>query len=126
MPGNPAIIPIDGPIAVPASLNVVPLPRPRTSEEKHPLANIKSAEKRARQTIVRYARNRWYRSRYRTFVKRARHHIAEGDQDKATGAIRRAAQALDRAAQRNVIHRNKASRLKSRLMVAFNKMKVAA
>jgi len=88
------------------------------------LANIKSAEKRARQTIVRHARNRWYRSRYRTFVKRARHYIAEGDQENAPDAIRRAAQALDRAAQRNVIHRNKASRLKSRIMVAFNKMKL--
>lgn len=90
------------------------------------MANIKSAEKRARQSVVRYARNRWYRSRYRTFVKRARHHIAAGDQEQATDAIRRAAQALDRAAQRNIIHRNKASRLKSRLMVAFNKVFHAA
>lgn len=58
------------------------------------MANIKSAEKRARQTIVRHARNRWYRSRYRTFVKRARHYIAEGDQENAPDAIRRAAQTV--------------------------------
>jgi small subunit ribosomal protein S20 len=86
------------------------------------LANTSSAEKRTRQNEKRFAHNRWYRSRYRTFVKRARFYIAQGDAEQSVDAIRRAVQALDRAAQRNVIHANKASRLKSRLAKAYAKI----
>lgn len=86
------------------------------------MANTKSAEKRDRQDDKRYAHNRWYRSRYRTFVKRTRFYIAQGDAEQAQDAMGRAVQALDRAAQRNIIHENKASRLKSRLAKAFAKL----
>ena len=86
------------------------------------MANSKSAAKRARQGESRYARNRWYRSRYRTFVKRARHYITAGDAENAAPAVRMASQAVDRAARRNVIHKNKASRIKSRLAKALGEM----
>ncbi len=83
------------------------------------MANIKSAAKRARQDRVRYARNRWYRSRSRTFVKKARAMLASGDRSAAEQAVLRACGALDRAAQKGVIHRNNAARRKSRLMRAL-------
>ena len=85
------------------------------------MANTLSAKKRARQSPKRYARNRWYRGRARTFIKRARGHIDEGQQDEAQEAVRLACRALDRAAQKGAIHKNTAARRKSRLMQAYNR-----
>jgi small subunit ribosomal protein S20 len=85
------------------------------------LANTQSAEKRARQALKAYDRNRWYRGRARTFVKRARALIDSGDVEAAEDVVRRACKALDKAAQKGVIHRNNAARRKSRLVKAFNK-----
>lgn len=86
------------------------------------MANTQSAAKRARQSGKRYARNRWYRTRARTFVKRARRYIDAGDVDSSTEAVRQACRALDVAAQKGSIHKNNAARRKSRLMRAFNRM----
>lgn len=85
------------------------------------MANTASAEKAARQATKRYASNRWYRTRARTFIKRARLHVEQGQQEEAQAAIRTACEALDRAASKGVIHANNAARRKSRLMLAFNK-----
>jgi small subunit ribosomal protein S20 len=90
------------------------------------LANTLSAEKRARQAIKHAERNRWYRTRARTFVKRARLNMTLGQVPEAEDAIRRARQALDVAAQKGAIHPNNASRRKSRLMQAFNRMETKA
>jgi len=80
------------------------------------LANIKSAIKRVRQSARRRVRNRIVRSSMRTFVKKARTILEEGDQALAAGAVREAISALDKAAQKGIIHRNSADRRKSRLM----------
>jgi small subunit ribosomal protein S20 len=90
------------------------------------LANKKSAEKRARQALKAYDRNRWYRSRARTFVKRTRALIAAGDLPAAEDGMRRACQALDKAAQKGVIHRNNAARRKSRLVKAYKQAQGSA
>lgn len=90
------------------------------------MANIKSSEKRARQNEKRQIHNRWYRSRCRTFVKRAREQMAEGDVNKAEESIKFAGRALDMAAQKGIIHKNAAARTKSRLARAFNKLKAPA
>lgn len=84
------------------------------------MANIKSALKRIRQDVKRRARNRIIRSRTRTFVKNAKQAIAEGDNAEAAKAVQQAISALDKAAQKGVIHRNNAARRKSRLMKRFN------
>jgi len=89
------------------------------------LANTLSAEKRARQARKAYDRNRWYRGRARTFIKRARTLIDAGDLETAADGVQRACQALDKAAQKGVIHRNNAARRKSRLMKAFNQARAA-
>jgi len=86
------------------------------------LANTSSAEKRARQTVRRTARNRWFRTRYRTFIKRSRRHMADGDAEQSADSVRRASQALDVAAQKGVIHKNTAARTKSRLARSLNKL----
>jgi small subunit ribosomal protein S20 len=80
------------------------------------LANIKSAIKRNKQNEKRRLRNRIYRGRARTFVQRARVEINSGDQESALEAVKTAISALDRAAEKGVIHRNNAARRKSRLM----------
>jgi small subunit ribosomal protein S20 len=79
------------------------------------LANIKSAMKRARQNEKRYMRNRPYVAGTRTRIRRARALIEKGELEQAAAAVQEAAQSLDKAAQKGVIHKNNASRRKSRL-----------
>jgi small subunit ribosomal protein S20 len=80
------------------------------------LANIKSAIKRNKQNEKRRVRNRIYRGKARTFVAKARTAIDEKDAEKAQAATLVAISALDKAAQKGVIHKNNAARRKSRLM----------
>jgi small subunit ribosomal protein S20 len=84
------------------------------------MAHSKSALKRWRQNERHRARNKPVRTAARTAVRSARASISDGDGD-ALASIQQAASVLDRAAKHNVIHRNTASRHKSRLMRAMNK-----
>lgn len=76
------------------------------------MPNVKSAEKRARQSIVRRDRNRRDRSRLRTALKRVRQATSLED---GRAALKSAESLLDRCASKNVIHANTAARTKSRL-----------
>ena len=80
------------------------------------MANIKSAIKRNKQNEKRRLRNRVYRGSARTFVARARVTLAGEDPKAAEAATLAAVTALDKAAQKGVIHKNNAARRKSRLM----------
>jgi small subunit ribosomal protein S20 len=80
------------------------------------LANIKSQIKRNRQNEKRRLRNRIYVGRARTFVRRARTEIEGGSLEDARAATVAAISALDKAAEKGIIHKNNASRRKSRLM----------
>jgi small subunit ribosomal protein S20 len=73
------------------------------------LANIKSAKKRARQAVKRNARNASSRSMLRSAIKKVVNAIA------AKAAYKSAEPVMDRYASRGLIHKNKASRHKSRL-----------
>jgi len=84
------------------------------------MANIKSAEKRNRQSKKRQELNRVWRSGSRTAVKKARLAIESGSED-AVDSLRVAVRALDKAAKKGIIHKNNASRRQSRLMKALNK-----
>jgi small subunit ribosomal protein S20 len=82
----------------------------------HPLTEvavprIKSAAKRMRQARVRAATNRTQRSQLRTALRKVR--TATGAD--AQGAYADAVKLLDRAGQKNIIHKNAAARQKSRL-----------
>ena len=80
------------------------------------MANIKSAIKRNKQNEKLRIHNRVYRGGARTFVYKAHLAIESGDVEAAREATMKAVKALDKAAQKNIIHQNNASRRKSRLM----------
>lgn len=77
------------------------------------MANIKSAEKRARQTLTRTLRNKAARTRVKNTRKSAYDALKAGAADSAA-RVSALASAADKAAKRGVIHRNKANRLKAR------------
>ncbi len=85
------------------------------------MANIKSAEKRARQNEKRRERNRVLRSSARTAIKKANAAIASGDKEAAAEAIAIAGRALDKAASKGAIHANNAARRRSRITLAYNR-----
>ena len=80
------------------------------------MANIKSAIKRNKQNEKRRLRNRIFRGRARTAVKKARLAIDANEVDSARQAALEAISALDKAAEKGVLHKNNAARRKSRLM----------
>jgi small subunit ribosomal protein S20 len=79
------------------------------------VANTKSAQKAMRQAATRAIRNKSARSAVRTYVKKATTAVA-GSVEDAGAVVREAVQALDRAVQKGIVHRNAAARRKSRLM----------
>ena len=79
------------------------------------MANIKSAIKRNKQNEKKRVLNRIYRGTARTYVARARKAITTKDVEAAKAATLAAISALDKAAQKGVIHKNNAARRKSRL-----------
>jgi small subunit ribosomal protein S20 len=79
------------------------------------LANIKSAKKRARQSEQHRQRNASARSMVRTAIKNVVKAIEAKDKAKAEAAFKIAEPVMDRYATRGLIHKNKASRHKSRL-----------
>ncbi len=82
------------------------------------MAHSLSARKRVRQNERRAARNRPIRTRVSRATRDAREAIEDGDSE-ATGYVRDAHAALDVAARKRVIHKNAASRRKSRLAKAL-------
>ena len=77
---------------------------------------LKSSQKRERQNETRRLRNRSYKSKSRTLIRKAFVVIEEGNFDQAKTATDDAIKSLDKAAAKGAIHKNNASRRKSRLM----------
>lgn len=90
------------------------------------MANIKSAQKRARQSEVRREHNASLRSRMRTAIKRVRKAISEGDKSAAQSALQSATSMIDSTASKGIVHKNMAARNKSRLSAAVKAMTAAA
>ena len=86
------------------------------------MAQHKSALKEHRRSRERRLRNRWNRARLRTAIKSFRTAVAEGDADKARSLLPSTLSLLDRVAKLGAIHTNAASRTKSRLTLAVNKL----
>ena len=81
------------------------------------MANIKSQIKRNKQNEKRRLRNRGYRGTARIAVRDARKAMDIGtDEEESRTAVLAAVSALDKAAEKGVIHKNNAARRKSRLM----------
>jgi len=79
------------------------------------MANHVSSLKRARQTVTRTAVNRSNRSTFRSSLRALREAIAKGDATAAAEQYRATVSAIDKSVQKGVIHKNTASRYKSRL-----------
>ncbi|HJQ63878.1 MAG TPA: 30S ribosomal protein S20 [Burkholderiales bacterium] len=86
------------------------------------MANIASARKRARQSEKQRQHNASLRSEFRSAVKSVRKAIEAGDKAAANGVFQRAASVIDSIADKNIIHKNKAARHKSRLAAAISSM----
>jgi len=80
------------------------------------LANIKSQIKRNRQNLKRRELNRIFRGNARKALSKARVAIESGDLEAAQAATYKATKAIDKAAAKGIMHKNKAARQKSRLM----------
>jgi len=90
------------------------------------LANKKSAIKRNRQNEKRRQHNRVFRGQARTYITKARMAMEAGNMQEAREATQLAISALDKAAEKNILHRNNAARRKSRLMKLLAKSEQAA
>ncbi|MFA7437254.1 30S ribosomal protein S20 [Castellaniella sp.] len=86
------------------------------------MANSAQARKRARQAVALNKHNASMRSMMRTAIKRVRQAIEKGDQAAANQVFQKATSAIDRVADKNIIHKNKAARHKSRLSAAIKAM----
>jgi small subunit ribosomal protein S20 len=84
------------------------------------LTSKSSAVKAHRVAQKKAQRNKPINSSVKTAITKARKLILQKDFDAAQEAVKEASVALDRAAQKGVIHRNNAARRKSRLVKQLN------
>ena len=87
------------------------------------MPNTKSAGKAMRQAIKRKAHNIKVKDNFKEAVKEVKKLITAGKKSEAAEAIKKAMSTLDKAAKTHVIHKNTASRKKSRLAKAIAKIK---
>ncbi len=85
------------------------------------MANHKSAIKRARQTAKHNERNTSRHSALRTQVKKFYNVVGGGNQEEIDKLLPETVGLYDRAAQKGVVHRNKAARVKSAMTLAARK-----
>lgn len=83
------------------------------------MANHKSSLKRIRQTEKRRLHNRYYAKTARNAVRKLR---ATTEKATAVEMLPKVSSMLDKLAKRNIIHRNKASNLKSKLALHVNRL----
>ncbi len=84
------------------------------------MANIKSAQKRIRVTKAKTLRNKMVKSSLKTTIKKFEVAVLGGNVEEAKVAFTSASKALDMAASKGIIHKNMASRKKSRLAAKLN------
>ena len=87
------------------------------------MPNTKSAAKAMRQAARRRGRNINTKDKFKSAVKEVKKLIAEGKKNEAIEAMKKAMSTLDKAAKKNVIKKNKSSRLKSRIAKSLAKLK---
>ncbi|MDC3160188.1 30S ribosomal protein S20 [Pseudomonadota bacterium] len=80
------------------------------------MANSNQSRKRARQAESRRKHNASRRSLLRTSIKNVLKAISSGEKEDATSALQTAMPIVDKMAGKRIIHKNKAARIKSRLV----------
>ncbi len=83
------------------------------------MPNTESAKKRHRQSEVRRERNRAAKTRLKNALRKFRETVAASKLDDAKAMSVAVTKLLDQSAAKGFIHRNKASRLKSRMAHAI-------
>lgn len=86
------------------------------------MANHKSAEKRARQTLVKTERNRFYKTRIKNLTKAVREAVEAGNQEEAQAAFKDVNKNLHSYVSKGVLKKNTAARRISRLAKLVNSM----
>ena len=86
------------------------------------MANIKSAQKRARQAEKTRKHNMGLRSRMRTQIKNVIKACEAGDREAAQAAYREAVPVIDTMVNKGIVNKNKAARHKSRLNKRIKEM----
>lgn len=86
------------------------------------MSNIKSAKKRILVINKKTLRNKMVASATKTAVKKVIVAVNAGDKAVATDALKAATKAIDMACTKGILHKNNASRKKSRLAKLVNKM----
>ncbi|MCR2088229.1 30S ribosomal protein S20 [Campylobacter upsaliensis] len=86
------------------------------------MANHKSAEKRARQTIKKTERNRFYRTRLKNITKAVREAATNNDKNAANEAFKIANKNIHAMVSRGFLKKQTAARRVSRLALLINKI----
>jgi small subunit ribosomal protein S20 len=86
------------------------------------VANTAQAAKRARQAVKRRTHNFGMRTALRTAIKKVKKAISAGDKAVAAQILQSSTSTIDKIADKNIIHKNKAARHKSRLAAAIKAM----
>ena len=86
------------------------------------MANIKSAKKRIKVTQTKTLRNQMVVSALKTLIKKFETHITNNDVALAKTELSNVTKALDMAASKGIIHKNKAARKKSKLALKLNSL----
>lgn len=84
------------------------------------MANIKSAKKRIKVIETKTLRNKMIKSSLKTQIKKFESAIASNELAEAKAAYLSVVKALDMAAAKGILHKNKAARKKSRLAAKLN------
>src|SRR5215210_1124161 len=87
-------------------------PRPQCGHF-HAMPNIKQQKKRVRIAAEERVENLRYASSVKTFTRRLRAAVADGDRDRIAEEHRNLVRWIDKAAARGALHRNAAARKKS-------------
>jgi small subunit ribosomal protein S20 len=88
-------------------------------EGSNDMANTAQARKRARQAETTRQRNASQKSTLRTAIRKVKKAIATGDKAAATATFHESQAVIDRIADKRIVHKNLASRTKSRLAQAI-------
>ena len=86
------------------------------------LPNIKSAKKRVLVNQTKAARNKAAKSALKTQLKYFDAAINEGNRSEADVAYKVAVKAVDKAAAKNLLHKNNAAHKKSAMTIKLNKL----
>jgi len=86
------------------------------------MPNIKSSAKRDQLAKARAAKNKAQKSALKTAVKKFEAAVAEGNKEAAVSTYKVAVKAVDKAAGKNLLHKNNAANKKSKMTLKLNAM----